>query len=84
MPKMGKTRGNPAHRQWAQSGSTIPITHTLNDRQAIASILSTVEPTYLTHTCTQIVHTLIRKTTEAVRHFSASSTAPIITTTIYI
>lgn len=45
----------------------------------LSPTMSTAVPTL----CTQIVHRPVDKTTSVTRHFSATSTAPITTTTIF-
>jgi hypothetical protein len=53
---------------------------TRHTRAHLLPLFSTRTPTL----CTQIVHTPMDKTAKVTRHFSASSTAPITTTTISI
>lgn len=81
---MCKSWAKVVRSQRKASGLGIHTTHPQLWTNESNGHLSPTISTSQTTLCTQIVHKQVDKTTEVNRHFSAKSTAPITTTTIYI
>lgn len=78
---MGKSCAKPVRGTRETRGTTIHNVHHGVWEQKSGSRLSPAEHATFTRLCTQIVHSLVDKITEAKRDLSPTSTPPTITTT---
>lgn len=81
---MFKTCAKIVPRGWEHGGSTIHSHAQALWKAGASQKLSTILSPAQSALCTQIVHTQKPTTTPVKPHFSALSTPPITTTTIYI